>query len=131
MKFQILITCLAAILMTSCQKKDDEIADPSKVNIQISSPANGQTFHVNDSVYIKATIDYPGELHGYEVKIVDTVTGTVIYDKANHVHTDKFVIDESWPASATQPTELKMTVITYIDHDNHSAQKDLKIKIVP
>ena len=131
MKFQILITLIAGLVIAGCQKKDEVAADPSKVNFQISSPTNGQTFHVNDSVLIKGNIDYPSELHGYEVKIVDTVTGTIIYDQANHVHSDKIVIDNSWTASATQPTELKLTVITYIDHDNHTAQKDLKIKIVP
>lgn len=130
MKYNLAIALLM-ILIASCQKKDNVDTAIAQVNIAITSPQDGQIFKSADTVYIKANVDYPTELHGYEVMITDTSTGFIVYDDAQHIHTDKFVIDDAWIGTVTQSTSLKLSIIAYIDHNGNEAKKDLNIYLEP
>ena len=128
------LLCAAALVTTilsACQKKDDTVADPLKVTTDISTPALGQTYQNGDTVFINATISYPSELHGYEVKITDTVTGLILFDDAQHVHTDHFEIHDQWKAAASTPTTLLLTVTANIDHDGNDAKTNLNFMVIP
>jgi hypothetical protein len=131
MNYRIAAGFVTLTLLCACQKKDDMAPDANKVVMNITSPRAGQTFRSGDTVFIKATVNYPGELHGYEVKVVDTTTGFIVYDVARHIHDDKFVIDDKWVSSASQPTTLKLSIIAEIDHSGDDARKDLSFQIVP
>lgn len=132
MRSIITIICGGAILiLAACQKKGNIAADPAKVNIQINSPAQGQTFRSNDTVNINSSISYPSELHGYEVMITDTSTGFIVYDDAQHTHTDHFTIGDKWSTAVSKPTALKLTIIANIDHTGNNATKELFFEIIP
>jgi len=120
-----------ALLLQACQKKDNTVATPAQVNISISSPVNGQTFHSSDTVLIKADVSYPTELHGYEIKITDTATGLILFDDAQHVHNDHFSINEQWNDKPSQAATLKMEVIAEVDHDGNTATKTVLFKYQP
>lgn len=130
-KYTISLLVAVLMLLQACQKKDNTVATPSQVNISISSPVNGQTFHANDTVMIKADVSYATELHGYEVKITDTSTGLVLYDDAQHVHNDHFSISERWNEKPSTAATLKMEVIAEIDHDGNTANKSILINYKP
>jgi hypothetical protein len=121
----------AMVLFAACQKKADMVPDASKVTMDIQSPNPGQTFRSGDTVYIKAGLIYQGELHGYEVKIVDTASGFIVYDNARHVHTDRFDINDKWVCTTTQPSGLKLIIIANIDHNGEVAQKEMMFEINP
>jgi len=128
---QIIFLVLIAGSILSCQKKNETTADPAKVTINITSPAKGQVYHNGDSVSINADITYTTELHGYEVKIIDTSTGFVVYDQTEHVHDDHFSIRYTWADSVTKQTGLKLSIITAIDHDGNTAGKDVYFQYQP
>ena len=129
MKKLLIILTLAAL--SACQKKTDTVADPSKAVITITAPLPGHTYHSGDTVHIKATVTYPGELHGYETKITDTATGNIAYDNALHVHSDHLDIDETWPCMGTKPLALKMDLVVEIDHDGTSVSKTILFNYTP
>ena len=131
MSKKIIIPLAVLTSLSSCQKKVDTVPDANKVVMNITSPQAGQTFHNGDTVYIKATVNYPGELHGYEVKVVDTASGFIVYDEAQHIHDDKFVIDDKWVGTATQLTTLKLSISAIVDHNGDDARKELNFQIVP
>lgn len=114
-----------------CQKKDDTTPDAGKVVITISSPQQGVIYNSNDSVDITASVSYPTELHGYEVTITDTATGTILYDKAEHTHTDKFAINEKWACTVAKITTMKLTLSTVVDHAGTVAKKELFFDVKP
>lgn len=123
------IITLLLLSVIGCQKKNDAAPDASKVNITINAPQNGQTFRGGDTVYINASVNYDGQLHGCEVKIVDTVSGFVLYDEAQHVHSDKFVIDDKWFNDLTSSVALKVSVIAYIDHNGNDVKQERNIYV--
>lgn len=128
---KIISAALVLIALSACQKKDDTTPDAGKVEMNITSPQPGQVFRNGDTVYINATVSYPSELHGYEVKIEDTATGITLYDDDQHVHTDHFVIADKWVGTSAQPATLKLTLITEIDHDGNEARKSLIFSLKP
>lgn len=103
----------------SCQKKDSTTPDPSKVAISISSPTGGQVFHLGDTVNMKASVSYPSELHGYEMKVTDSATGLVLFDADEHVHNDHFDIEQSFTYSDTIAATLKLELSVEIDHNGN------------
>lgn len=128
MRYHILILLLL-LWETGCKKKKNAEPDPSKVEITINAPQNGQTFNSGDTIYLNANINYNDQLHGCEVKIVDTVSGFVLYDEAQHVHSDKFVINEKWLNELTSSVTLKVNFIAYIDHNGKTVNQERYINV--
>jgi hypothetical protein len=115
----------ATILFAACQKKDNTPADPDKVNIAWTQPYDGQEYHKGDTVFINSDITYSTELHGYEISITDSATGTVYFADDEHVHGDHFSINEFWVDTLSSPAKLKVQLTVEIDHDGHEASKSL------
>ena len=130
MKFMI-PAALFVVLLSACQKKSDTAPDITQVQMTVSSPRAGQTFRAGDTVFINAVVAYPGELHGYEVKITDSASGQIVYDQAQHIHTDNFTISDKWITASGQSSSYKLSLITSIDHDGDDARKEVNFKIIP
>lgn len=128
---QTLIIILLSILFTACQKKDTTTPDAANVTISITSPVTAQVFRSGDTVHINASVSYPSELHGYEVKITDTATGNILYDDAEHVHNDHFEIRDVWVNTGTQPATLKLELTTEVDHNGTEAEKTVYFSYMP
>lgn len=122
---------VACIVLAGCQKNGNEPANVAKVDIAIAAPADGATYHSGDTIHIKADVTYSSQLHGCEVLITDTVSGFVLYDDAQHVHADKFVIDNEWVGATTVPMDVTLTVIAYIDHNGNEVKKNLNLHLEP
>ena len=131
MKFSISICLILASLLWSCQKKEATAADPAKVSISITSPVPADIYRSGDSVYINATVTYPSELHGYEIKITDTLSGYILYDNAQHVHADRFDISQVWATSGSATQALKLELIADIDHNGAVANSVLYFSYTP
>jgi len=115
----------------SCQKKSEVTADPSQAVFTISSPVPGHIYHAGDTVHISASISYPAELHGYELKITDTITGNIVYDDAQHVHSDHFDVSAVYVPSGTQPLGLRLQLIAEVDHNGSVAQQMVRFAYQP
>lgn len=122
---------LAITTLAACKQKNNNIVDPAQVSIDITSPAPGQIFSKGDTVSINATITYPTELHGYEVKVIDTTTGFIVYDDAQHLHDNHFTIADKWANDGTDTAGLKLQIIAEIDHNGNTAQKEVNFEYVP
>ena len=127
----LLIMPVFAMALCSCQKKDTTVSDPAKAVINIASPLANHNYHSGDSVHVSATVTYPGELHGYEVKVTDTVSGYIIYDNAQHLHDDHFDINLAYLASGNSAQILKLELITDIDHNGTEARSTLYFNYTP
>jgi hypothetical protein len=127
-----MIAGLGALLLAgACQKNDDIAPDPAKVTMTVISPLPGQIFRSGDTVRLKATVRYPGQLHGYELLLTDSASGTVVHDLAQHVHADSFDIDGQWISAASQPASIKLSLIADIDHDGDQARQDFSFTVLP
>lgn len=122
---------LIFLIITGCQKQNNESSGSSAVDIIITSPENNQTFHKGDTVHINASVNYDGQLHGCEVKIIDTVSGFTLYDDAQHVHSDKFEINDRWYNELSSPAVLKLWIIAYTDHNGSEVKKERTIYVEP
>lgn len=131
MKFRSIFVTLLLAGLYSCQKKDNTPATPASVSINISSPASGALYRNGDTVFIDADVSYLSELHGYEIKITDTLSGFILYDDVQHVHDDHFSIHDKFVSTAAQATGLKLSVVAAIDHDGNNAEKDISFQYQP
>lgn len=121
---------IIAITLTACQKNKNEAPDASKVNITITSPQAGAVYHAGDTVHIVATVNYPSELHGYEIHITDSL-GTAVYDTDQHVHDDHFEINNTWVVSGAVAGPLQLKLEAEIDHNGNTAEKTVAFHYLP
>lgn len=123
-----------AILILACSalscKKKSQVA-PQDVVMTISAPQEAQVFHNNDSIHIKGAITYSNIVHGYEIVVKDTATNMIVFDYAEHIHDDSFLIDQSFVISGTDTLNLKLELHTEIDHNGNQVEKDLYFKFEP
>jgi len=122
---------LALTLYGCAQKKEDVAPDSSQVKITIQSPAEGQTFRTGDTVFLKALVNYVSEMHGYELTLRNAADSTVLYENDQHVHTDNFNIADYWIDTLSGPADIRLTLSAEIDHEGHSASKDVNFKSLP
>jgi hypothetical protein len=130
MQYKIILV-MGALALGSCQKRDSTTPDASKVVFTITSPTIGHTYQNGDSVRIKASISYPSELHGYEVRVTDVATNTIVYDAAEHGHSDRFDIDKAWVINGAAGMELKLELMATIDHAGTVAEKSINFQYLP
>ena len=128
---QTLIILVLALTFSACQKKDTTTPDAANVTISITAPVAEQLFRRGDTVHINATVSYPSELHGYELKIVDSATGNILYDEDEHVHNDHFDINSTWVDTATTAATLKLELTVEVDHNGTEATKTIYFDYVP
>ena len=129
---KLIILLLMVAGLYSCQKKSDAEPDASQAVLTITSPVAGQVYHSGDSVHVMATVTFPAEMHGYEIKVTDTVSGLVVYDEAQHVHNDHFEISSAYVSTGTQAMPgLKLELLAEIDHDGTTASKVVRYQYVP
>lgn len=121
---------IAAIALVGCQKNSNTPVNAAAVNLAISAPTEAETFHSGDTVHIKADVSYSGQLHGCEVQIMDSA-GNILFDEEQHVHSDKFVIDEKWVTTATIPMTVTLTVTAFIDHNGNDVKKNRVLHLEP
>ena len=128
---QFLSIVVVCTLLCACQKNDNSAPDPSKVTISIQSPAAGQLYRSGDSIRITATVTYPSELHGYEVKVTDSATGLILYDDAEHVHDNHFSIQDIWVNTGTKSSVMKLELIADLDHNGTIAEQSFNFNYQP
>ena len=128
---QTIIAFVLLLTLGACQKNGNAAADPSKVVIDINTPQAGQVFKSGDSIVINAEVSYPSELHGYEVRITDTLSGFILYDSAVHVHNSQFNISNVWNCTTTKVLGLKLDVIADIDHNGTQGIQSLRFQCNP
>jgi len=126
-----IIPIFLIILCCACQKKSSAPPDPGKVTITITSPTQGSIYRAMDTIAIVADVAYTDEMHGYEVKVTDSATGDILYDKAEHTHTDHFAIAEKWQPGIAKELTLKLTITAAVDHSGVDARKVLTFKLKP
>jgi hypothetical protein len=120
-----------SIAVTSCQKNNTPTADPTQVAINISSPVQPVIIRNNDSFYMSGNITYTYNMHGYELSVIDTVTGVILYSKAFHQHNNRFDFHEKWAMSLLDTVALKMRVSASIDHNGNVAKKEIMLMYYP
>lgn len=128
---KLLFYIVPAIVLLSCQKKEEQVAEPAKATITINSPATGQTISKGDSVNITADISYISQMHGYITEIRSLKTGTLIYTNEDHTHGDKLKVAEKWVDTLSEQTDLLLRVIAVIDHNNTQAVDSIIFKSQP
>ena len=111
MKKIFIATMVAAAFITiysSC-KKDSVTANPEtgpSASITIASPTANQTYRLGDTLHIVATIGGDVQMHGYDVVIVNTVSGDTVYQVGEHAHDMKLDIDKKWCCSLASAADL-------------------------
>ena len=128
--FQIITVVLLFIFLQACSKQN-KTASSTDVTINVKSPIYGATYHNGDSVLVAASVSYDGILHGYEVLVTDSSTGAVIYNVANHIHTNSFEIHAAFAVYATTYNVLKLVINTQIDHSGKNVNKIVYFKCNP
>ncbi len=120
-----------AMGISACQKKSNTLVDPAKVVVTLSSPKDGALIKSGDTLLVTGTITYPTEMHGYEIKIVDTAKNMVVHDYAAHIHNDNYSIYDTWQATTTDTTVYQLNIIATIDHNGNISTSTSYFKYIP
>lgn len=125
-----LVALLGLLLSAAaCHKHDN--SDEGDVRIEISSPREGQQFHHDEEVPIRATLTSTAILHGWAVEIRKKTDGTVLFTDNAHDHKKTFSIERSWKNNLTAHTDLVLEVFAQIDHDGKKTSRSLTFHAHP
>ena len=122
---------LATVVFSSCQKNNNVPAQPDKVSINIISPTANHRYKKGDTVQIKADVSYISQLHGYQIRLIDSATGFAVYDIDGHVHGSNVSVDEKWVDTLSVSRTLKIQIMAILDHDQNASVKEVVVYSQP
>lgn len=125
MKNKITLLLAASVSLMACSKKQTEPSTNAQIGIDIISPEDGRTFHKGDTMNINCHMTYNNIMHGYELSVVDTATNQVLFDYAEHVHSDSFTVLQIFVPQGSSTVVMKVTLRTEIDHNGTEAEKQV------
>lgn len=117
-------------LILSCKKAETlpgQASQAQNAKITINTPYENQVFNTGDTVFIKAFVTCPTEMHGCQVYIISNNTDT-LFTKAQHMHGNEMMISEQWVNNLETSADLQVVVSAVIDHDGATADKALSFK---
>ncbi len=124
LKFFAMILLAISLITTACMNTDE--AKNLDATISITSPTPGQVFEKGDTILIKANIEAPQELHGWQVIIRKAADNSVVYENDRHEHGEALFINEKWINNVTQHADMILEVTAALSHSGD----DLKTETV-
>jgi hypothetical protein len=122
--FSLLITLTA---ITSCEKKNSA----TTVDINFTEITEGDTIAFGDTVHLEGTVVGDGELHGYQLQLVDIISAEMLLSKNSETHALSYVFDEHWVNNVTTISNLKAVVVVEINHDGDLISKEVNFVCLP
>ncbi len=122
-----MIALLTSAVCFSCQKKDVEGFDSKNLSISVSKPFEAQTFKKGDTIFIKGSIAYISQLHGYSIKLSNKETNESYFDKEEHLHDSSFEINSFWVDTLGKNADLLLEITVEADHDGHEQTKSISL----
>jgi len=107
-------------------KKDDGTCELAELSFDISSPLNGATFGLNQSVPITAIVNANYDLTGYTLKLTNTTKGEVVLESTIETTSQTFTISESWVNTVTHHSDM-MLEITVTDNTDYEIAKGTSV----
>jgi hypothetical protein len=124
------ILSAAIIVMFSCTKHrgDTEAAVPTST-IAIFSPLANEVAHYGDSLYINAMATAANTIHGYDLRITKRNDTSALFFYHGHQHNDTIMINRKWASTVSNPSDLVLSVLIYLDHNGNTAEKKVAFKV--
>jgi hypothetical protein len=130
----LLIFLASAVTISSCKRKDDN-PNPSTpantVTFSISSPTDGATFHLGDTIWIKGTAVCTNQLHGYAITLTNKTTNTVVLSADDHVHGTTVTLDTFWVNNVADHSDMSLQIDAEIDHEGNKESKIINFHCHP
>lgn len=147
MKKLILSVLVIGLGLISCQKegcmdpeainysdeanKDDGSCTYQEATLSIITPEEGQVFHTDDVVEIKAIASNKEALHGWSLYLYNKTTADTIYQKDDHVHNVELSIEDAWTNNVEEEADIELGVTVTVDHDGTVLFKKVVFKNLP
>lgn len=123
---------LIGFSIASCKKDNPEEEKTKEQPVfTFVYPTENQVYEFGDTVQIKGTIVAAYDMHGYNVKISNTKTNTLVLNQGYHEHGSSFTFNESWKNTVADTSQMKITVDVAIDHDGNLATKEIIVTCLP
>ena len=122
---------VAMLTMAACQKKDETPMQPDKVNISITSPKTGDIYRKGDTIRILASVSYISQMHGYTLAIKNKATNATLWSTEEHVHSDKFDVNNYWVNTIDSTAQLVLELAAEIDHSGNGGSSSTSFSIQP
>lgn len=116
--FGLIIVLTTAI--TACSKGEKSTPEPT-ITIDILSPAEGTEVQRGDTMLISATVSSPVDLHGYQWRIIDKVSGAELKVASDHSHQKAFTISGNFVNNVTETTTANLEITVEADHEGQQA----------
>lgn len=127
-KITLIISLLITLTaITSCKKKNSA----TTAEINFNEITEGDTIAFGDTIHLEGTIVGNGELHGYQLQLVDILPAEMLLSLNTETHKESYAFDEHWVNNVTTISNLKAVVIVEINHNGDLVSKEVNFVCLP
>lgn len=122
--FIALTIVFSLFFITACENESEQHdLSASDITLVINSPHDTQQFEAGDTVKIRASIDAPTEMHGYEVHLMRLADTTEVLSKDYDLHTKHFDVSEYYVNEGIVHSDMELEIVAIIDHTGKKTSK--------
>lgn len=115
--FTSLLILAGLITLTSCEEDQTSNSNNTETaKITFDFPSTGDTYMLNDTVYVSGAIEYSEGLHGYQVEIINLTTDSVVFSTDVHAHDALIYFSEYWVNNVSDHSDMKVVVTAAFSH---------------
>ncbi len=127
-KITLIISLLIALTaITSCNKNNSA----TTAEINFTEITEGDTIAFGDTIHIEGTIVGNGELHGYQLQLVDILPAEMLLSLNTETHKESYAFDEHWVNNVTLISNMKAVIVVELNHDGDLVSKEVNFVCLP
>ena len=118
---------IALTAITSCKKKNSA----TTADINFTEITEGDTIAFGDTVHLEGKVVGDGELHGYQLQLVDILPAEILLSLNSETHKESYVFDEHWVNNVTLISNMKAVIVVELNHDGDLISKEVNFVCLP
>ena len=121
-----------ALSISSCTEDENPVIENPQVEFSFQNPSSGTMFHGGDTVFIRGTITYPKNMHGYELSLVNSSQNdTTVFTEHKHIDSKSIEINTFWVNNVKHHSDMELHIDAMTDHFGAFERKTIKFHCHP
>ncbi len=97
----------------------------------LTSPTEGQSFALNDTIFVMGSVEAAVPLHGYEIRIMDNQLNDTMFSVHQHNHLSQMSLQASWINNVSSTSQAVIEIKAFINHEGDYVTKTLNVVCLP
>jgi len=105
--------------------------DATTATISFVEPKMNDTIPSNQELHIEGTVTADGEMHGYNIQVLNRLTNEVLLTRSSSKHGKSYAFHEHWQPGVFDTIQARVKVEVILNHDGLKESESIDLLFLP